>query len=95
MAVVEAQVRPEFAKEYPGLTPGRWYRVNQSVRELDSDEAHALHLESDGALVEVGRAHHPPKGRRPGGVTCWPRGRGTVSDNPDQIARMPRQTQRH
>jgi hypothetical protein len=57
MAVVEAQVRPEFAKEYPGLTPGRWYRVNQSARELDSDEAHALHLESDGRLVEVSVEH--------------------------------------
>jgi hypothetical protein len=57
MALVEAQVRPEFAKVYPGLTPGRWYRVNQNARELDSNEAHALHLESDGALVEVSIEH--------------------------------------
>jgi hypothetical protein len=57
MAVIEAQVRPEFAQEYPGLTPGRWYRVNQGARELDSDEAHALHLETDGGLVEVSVEH--------------------------------------
>lgn len=57
MAVVEAQVWTEFAKKYPGLSPGRWYRVNQSARDLDSDDAHALHLESDGALVEVSVEH--------------------------------------
>jgi hypothetical protein len=57
MAVVEAQVRAEFAKKYPSLAAGRWYRVNQSARELDSDDAHALHLESDGELVEVSVDH--------------------------------------
>lgn len=57
MAIVEAQVRPDFAEEYPELTPGRWYRVNQSARELDSDEPRALHLESDGALIEVSVEH--------------------------------------
>jgi hypothetical protein len=57
MAVVEAQVRSEFAKNYPSLAPGRWYRVSQSARELDSDDAHALHLESDGGLVEVSVEH--------------------------------------
>jgi hypothetical protein len=57
MAIVEAQVKPEFVTEYPELTPGNWYRVNQTARELDSDEAHALHLELDGALVEVSVEH--------------------------------------
>jgi hypothetical protein len=57
MAIVEAQVKPEFAMEYPELTPGNWYRVNQTARELDSDEAHALHLELDGALVKVSVEH--------------------------------------
>jgi hypothetical protein len=37
MAVVEAQVRPELAKEYSGLTPG-WYLVNQSARERPDRE---------------------------------------------------------
>jgi hypothetical protein len=57
MAVIEAQVRAEFAKEYPGVTPGRWYRVNQTAREIDSDTADRLHLETDEALVEVAVEH--------------------------------------
>ncbi len=57
MAFVEAQVQSEFASQYPDLTPGRWYRVNQSARELDSDSAQRLHLETDGKLVEVLVAH--------------------------------------
>lgn len=57
MAVVEAQVKREFAERYPALESGRWYPVNQGARELDSDTAHALHLEADEGLVEVSVDH--------------------------------------
>lgn len=57
MALIEAQLRTEFAKEYTALTPGRWYRVNQTAREIDSDTADHIHLETEEKLVEVAVEH--------------------------------------
>ena len=57
MAAIEAQVRREFADQYPALAPDRWYPVNQTARELDSDSAHAVHVQADGGLVEVATEH--------------------------------------
>lgn len=57
MATIEARVKPEFASQYPQLATERWYQVNQGAREIDSDQASALHVESDGDLVEVD-VHH-------------------------------------
>ena len=57
MAAVEAQVKSEYAHLYPGLQQGEWYNVNQTAREIDSDSAHALHLEAEAGLVEVAVDH--------------------------------------
>jgi hypothetical protein len=57
MASVEAQVKPEFVNQYPALEAGHWYVVNQGARELDSDQASAVHLEADNRLVEVDTSH--------------------------------------
>lgn len=57
MSRVEAQIKPEFLKQYPALVAGNWYAINQGARELDSDQASALHLEADDQLVEVDTTH--------------------------------------
>ena len=57
MPVVEAQVKREFARLYPGLEPGQWYPVDQTSRDIESDAPDELVINAGGRLVEVKTEH--------------------------------------